>query len=229
MKKRIVAIIPARGGSKGVPGKNIIDIGGMPLIAYSIECAKQIKRIDDIVVSTDDEKIAAIARRYGARVPVLRPKELAGDHAKTVDAVEHLIAFLEKYGEYYDVVVLLQPTQPFRTIKDIEDSLDLFEAHDGKGVLTVSKVHEHPILMRYMNGENELKRLLPVGSTVRRQDMDLVFRVNGAVYVNAREDYRLHVSLNDNPLGVVSSQGSEIDIDTWADVERARMFVELKR
>lgn len=224
-KKRVLAIIPARGGSKGIPRKNLLEIGGKPLIAYSIQCAKQIERINSVVVSTDDSEIAEVAIKYGARIPVLRPKELADDHAKTIDAVEHMLEFLESCGEVYDTVVLLQPTQPFRSLNDVERALNFFEANNSQGVLTVSRVQEHPLLMRYMTNEGYLSQLLSKESTVRRQDMEPVFRVNGAVYVNAREDYRRGVSLNDNPLGVLSGEGASIDIDSWKDVEEAEFFL----
>lgn len=113
----ILAVIPARGGSKGIPGKNIKDLYGQPLISYTIQAALDCKKIDRVVVSTDSEKIAGVAKKYGADVPFLRPAALAMDTSKTIDAV---IDVLERLQETYEYVVLLQPTSPLRTAEDIE-------------------------------------------------------------------------------------------------------------
>ena len=117
----ILAVIPARGGSKGIPGKNIKDLYGQPLISYTIQAALDCKKIDRVVVSTDSEKIAGVAKKYGADVPFLRPAALAMDTSKTIDAV---IDVLERLQETYEYVVLLQPTSPLRTAEDIEKAID---------------------------------------------------------------------------------------------------------
>lgn len=117
--KKILAIITARGGSKGIPYKNIMNINGKPLIAYSIEVAKQSKYIDYILVSTDNNKIKEVSLQYGASVPFLRPEEISNDTAKSIDVVIHAINCLKESGEEFDYVLLLQPTSPLRTCKDI--------------------------------------------------------------------------------------------------------------
>ena len=116
----VVAIIPARGGSKGVPNKNIKDLCGKPLIAYTIECALKSKLLSHIVVSTDSQKVASIASQYGINVPSLRPPELSNDTALTIDVISHEINNLKAQNQFFDYVMLLQPTVPFRTPSDID-------------------------------------------------------------------------------------------------------------
>ncbi len=226
----IIAIIPARGGSKGIPQKNIIDLGGLPLLAWSIRVARAAKVLDEVYVSTDDDEIAKIAKEYGARVPFLRPKELATDKATTVDAISHFILKLKLENNCPDIVVLLQPTQPFRSVETIIKAIEAYKL-TGSGVVSVSRVAEHPVLMRYFDKSTSvLTRLLGnVNSTVRRQDFSEVYRVNGAVYVNSVEDYLQKKSLNDNPIGVITTELEGVDIDTLDDLDYARFLIQHKK
>ena len=226
----IIAIIPARGGSKGIPQKNIIDLGGLPLLAWSIRVARAAKVLDEVYVSTDDDEIAKIAKEYGARVPFLRPKELATDKATTVDAISHFILKLKMENNCPDIVVLLQPTQPFRSVETIIKAIEAYKL-TGSGVVSVSRVAEHPVLMRYFDKSTSvLTRLLGnVNSTVRRQDFSEVYRVNGAVYVNSVEDYLQKKSLNDNPIGVITTELEGVDIDTLDDLDYARFLIQHKK
>lgn len=222
--KRLVAIIPARGGSKGIPGKNLIDLGGKPLVVHSIEFALQIHEVDQVIVSTDDEAIAKTSCQFGASVPVLRPQELASDTSTTVDAVEHMLSYLDEHGEAADIVMLLQPTQPFRKRCDAEFALQLFRRYQ-QGVVSLSLLENNPFLMRILDEKGHVHPLLNASSTVRRQDVPNFYRVNGAMYVNSRSDYARRVSLNDNPCGFLSSHGTSIDIDSLDDLERARSYI----
>lgn len=226
----IIAIIPARGGSKGIPQKNIIDLGGLPLLAWSIRVARAAKVLDEVYVSTDDDEIAKIAKEYGARVPFLRPKELATDKATTVDAISHFILKLKMENNCPDIVVLLQPTQPFRSVETIIKAIEAYKL-TGSGVVSVSRVAEHPVLMRYFDKSTSVvTRLLGnVNSTVRRQDFSEVYRVNGAVYVNSVEDYLQKKSLNDNPIGVITTELEGVDIDTLDDLDYARFLIQHKK
>lgn len=146
--KKILAIIPARAGSKGIKDKNIIDLNGKPLIAYSIEAGLKSKYIDKVVVTTDGEEIAREAIKYGAEVPFLRPEYLSSDNAKTIDAVIHCIEEMEKLGEKYDYVVLLQPTQPLRQSWHIDEAIELILEKNEEALVSVSKVKDNPILIR---------------------------------------------------------------------------------
>lgn len=167
MKGKILAIIPARGGSKGIPGKNIKELNEKPLMAYTIGEALKCLEIDRVVVSTDSKEIAQVAEKYGAEVPFMRPAQLAADTSKTIDAVWDVLDRLE---EDYEYVVLLQPTSPLRLAEDITGAIQK-AVETGKDVVPVSKVQDPPVLMRQMDENGELTPLLTEGSTVRRQDM----------------------------------------------------------
>jgi len=179
------------------------------------------KKIDRVVVSTDSEEIAGVAKKYGADVPFLRPAALAMDTSKTIDAV---IDVLERLQETYEYVVLLQPTSPLRTAEDIEKAIDK-AVTSGKDVASVSLVKEHPVLMREIGTDGVLVPLLSGGSTIRRQDMKEIYRVNGAVYVNRVADLTKNTSFNDNPVGYVMPVERSIDIDEESDFLLAEHFM----
>ncbi|BBF44962.1 N-acetylneuraminate cytidylyltransferase [Lachnospiraceae bacterium KM106-2] len=221
--KKIVAIIPARGGSKGIPNKNIIDLCGKPLIAHSIDLAKECSYIDSIVVSTDSEKIAEVAKECEASVPFLRPAELANDSAKTIDCLIYTIEELKKQGEDYDYLLLLQPTQPYRLLKHLTESIEQIIDQDLPSLVSVSPVAEHPILMRSINNDGTLQNLLSTSSTVRRQDFPDYYKVNGSIYLNRLDEtFTNETSLNDNQYPYLMSNEFDIDIDTLQDLEYAR-------
>lgn len=188
---KVLVVITARGGSKGVPRKNLRLLCGKPLIAWSIDCALAIKdRLFRIVVSTDDPEIAKIAEQYGAEAPFLRPAELATDESSSIDAVRHAVAFVEgEAGTPVDWVLLLQPTSPLRRPEDIVAALDIATAVHCDSVIAVEQVVEtHPMLLKTI----EDGRLKPYGNApldgVRRQDCTPdVFISNGAIYLTRRD------------------------------------------
>ena len=142
-QQRLLAIIPARGGSKRLPRKNILDLAGKPLIAWTIEAALNSKYIDRIVVSTDDQEIANISIKYGAEVPFLRPKSLATDDASSIDTVINVLGEVEIINQHYEYIVLLQPTSPLRTEIDIDKAIELLEKKSADSVISVCEV-DHP-------------------------------------------------------------------------------------
>ncbi|MDM8274168.1 cytidylyltransferase domain-containing protein [Enorma phocaeensis] len=224
--KKILAVIPARGGSKGVPGKNIKELHGHPLIAYTISEARASSYIDDVVVTTDSYDIAAVSRRYGARVPFMRPAELSSDTAKSIDVLVHAVKSLEDMGERYDTIVFLQPTSPLRRSIEIDEAIKAFFNHGEMGLVSVSQVAENPILTRRFDGFGILHPLLPVSSTVRRQDMPLFYHVDGAIYINKVSDISLSLSLNDNPIGYEMPKNRSLDIDEIEDFMRAEEIMQ---
>lgn len=223
-KEKILALIPARGGSKGIPGKNTRELAGKPLIAYTIEAARSCACLDDVLVSTDSEEIAGVAEKFGAWVPFLRPEELAGDRSKTIDAVIYTLERLAKEGKEYDYVVLLQPTSPLRTSEDVEGAVRL-ALETGKDVVAVSEVADSPILVRTCDNAGNLTPLLPGGSTIRRQDMPDYYRVNGSIYVNRVRSLTGDSSLNDNPVGYIMPRERSVDIDESVDFAVAEYFL----
>ena len=223
--RRVLALIPARGGSKGIPRKNIQDLGGHPLIWHSIRAATGSVYVDDCLVSTDDEEIATVARDCGAQVPFLRSPELAQDGSKTIDCMVETVTRLADMGRHYDIVVLLQATSPFRTATDLDRALERFEELGERGLVSISEVDTSPILMRTMADDGTLAHLLDLDSTVRRQDMPTYYTVNGAIYINRAEEIRPETSLNDNPVGWVLDRSRALDIDEPADLEEARRII----
>ncbi len=141
---KIVAIIPARGGSKGIPLKNIKKLSGKPLIEYTINVALRSKKINKIIVSTDNEKIARISKSLGVEVPFLRPKKISSDSSNTVDLVKHVIKKLEEDKFIPDIITILQPTSPFRTSQMIDKSIELLRKSNSTSIISVAKIKKHP-------------------------------------------------------------------------------------
>lgn len=224
-KKKVLAVIPARGGSKGIKDKNILPLQGKPLIAYTIEAAKRSAYVDEVLVSTDSEKIRDVAERYGAIVPFLRPAELAGDETATLDVVLHAVRAMSGMGKVYDVLLLLQPTSPLRNDSDIDAALETFSRNGCQALVGVSKVDDHPILMRTIGEDGRLKRLLSANSTVRRQDMPLYYKVNGSIYINLICELNEKTSFNDNPVPYVMESDRAVDIDSDLDVMIADFYL----
>jgi len=185
---RTLAIIPARSGSKGLPGKNILNIAGEPLIFWTIKAAKNSKLLTESVVSTDDSAIKGIAEKCGGKVPFLRPKELAGDNSTSADVALHCIEFFEIQKIYFDNVVLLEPTSPLRRKKDIDDALNLLFKNYGNvdGIISVGKIHlENPAIAKYI--DNNLILPVPINGTsdiiTRRQDCPEFYFPYGVLYI----------------------------------------------
>lgn len=226
--KKILAFIPARGGSKGIKHKNIYNVLGKPLVSYIINAAKKSKYVDEIIVSTDDMEIADIAKNCGAKIPFMRPAEFAQDTSKTLDAVLHGVRWLKEHGELYDILVLLQPTQPLTSAQDIDNAIEIFLSREDasqKGLVALSPVHDHPILIRAVNDDGTISRLLNVGSTVRRQDMPVYYRVNGCIYINLFASIDEHTSFNDNLLAYVMPKERSIDVDDLSDIAQIEYYL----
>ncbi len=222
-EKKILAVIPARGGSKGIPRKNIVPINGKPLIQYSIDEARKSKYIDSLIVSTDDKEIAEISCQLGAEVPFLRPQNLAGDTAKTIDV---LVDVVQKLKQQYDYLLLLQPTSPLRRTFHIDEAIQKIIDDGRPSLVSVCKVKEHPVLMRTITKNGQLKNLLDTNSTVRRQDFPEYYIVNGAIYINKLDDnFTNQTSLNDNILPYIMEQKYSLDIDEPQDLEKVKLFI----
>lgn len=225
--KKILGLIPARGGSKGIPSKNIIEIYGKPLIQYSIECAKGSKYLDRTIISTDDTKIKDVAVKCGGDVPFMRPPELALDTSKTIDAVVHAINWLKEHGEEYDYLVLLQNTVPLRKSWHIDEAIEKLFASNEKSLVSVTEVDENPVLMRTINADGTVHNLLNVNSTMRRQDFPKFYRVDGAIYIQKLDkDFGLNTSLNDGRLSYIIEERYSVDIDTYLDIRKIEYYLE---
>ena len=211
-------VIPARGGSKGIPGKNIKPLGGKPLIAYSVEVARQLAPDSDICVSTDDPAIADVVREMGLEVPFMRPDYLATDNCGTYEVLLHAVKFFEKLGRRYDTMVLLQPTSPLRTADDVRRCLEAYTS-DVDMVVTVVEAASNPYYNCY---ETDADGFLHIskgdGSYVRRQDAPKAWEYNGAVYViNIDSLKQMPLSKFPRRRMVEMERRRSIDLDTPLD------------
>ncbi|GGB43499.1 cytidylyltransferase domain-containing protein [Fictibacillus barbaricus] len=223
----IVAIIPARGGSKGLKRKNVLPLNGKPLIAYSIEAALKLNDVKRVIVSTDDEEIADIAKEYGAEVPFLRPEYLASDTATTIDVLKHTIEFLlEAEGYKTDHVLLLQPTSPLRNERHVREALDLYLGNQCP-VVSVCLADTPPFLMR-VKKENYLVPFmeLPEQKATRRQDLPEVYELNGAIYLTDHHHLMNENAIyTDKVIPYVMDKRSSVDIDDEIDFKLAEVLL----
>jgi N-acylneuraminate cytidylyltransferase len=189
-KKDILCVIPARGGSKGIPYKNIKKLNGKPLITYTIDAARQIFEDDNICVTTDDKQIIDMVENYGLYVPFVRPSDLATDLATTQDVLRHALDFYEKQGIFYNAVLLLQPTSPFRLKHHIEEAISLYQ-DDCDMVVSVKEASANPYYNLFEEDESgHLQISKGYGHFTRRQDVPSVWEYNGSIYVINSESLR---------------------------------------
>jgi CMP-N,N'-diacetyllegionaminic acid synthase len=223
---RILALITARGGSKRVPGKNIRPLGGRPLIGWSVEVAKGIADVCDIVVSTDDPDIAEVARDEGALVPWLRPAALATDTASSVDVCLHALDWYEAERGGIDGLLLLQPTSPFRARATVLRGIDLFREGGRRSVVGVSPALSHPMWCLRIDGDT-LRPFVDQGSMyVRSQDLPPAYAINGGFYLIAPENLRkTRAFINEDTMPLLFDEPREaIDIDSEWDWRMAEMI-----
>jgi CMP-N,N'-diacetyllegionaminic acid synthase len=186
----LLAVIPARGGSKGLPGKNICPLAGLPLIAHSIRLAERCPEIDQCIVSTDSEEIAAVARAYGADAPFLRPAELAQDDTPMWIVLQHALREMEhRNNKSFASLLLLQPTSPCRLPEDVSHAMEMLDAEPtAAGVVAVSEPHFNPRWVCVEESGGHMKRLVPESTNyTRRQDVPPVYRINGLLYLWRRD------------------------------------------
>ena len=219
MSQKVLAIIPARSGSKEVPNKNIKEINNKPLISWTIIEAKKSKKIDKLIVSTDSEEYALICKILNAEVPFLRPDNLSKDKSSSLEVVHHSIKWLKNNLDYEpDYILLLQPTSPLRTSKDIDKSINIALQNNADSVVSVEKVVKHPNYMRSINKKGLLINYLNQSQNhIRRQELDEVFILNGAIFLVKTE-----VILNGSWYGnkcypIIMPQERSIEIDSQFD------------
>ena len=223
-----LVIIPARGGSKGVPRKNIKLLNGKPLIQYTIEAAKTIFSNDQICVSTEDSEIKSVVESLGLYVPFIRPAELATDQCGTTEVIQHALQFYDNAGYCPDVIVLLQATSPFRNAANLIEAMSLF-VQDCDMVVSVKETKANPYFVLMEEGADGWLVRSKTGNYTRRQDCPKVYEVNGAIYVINRE------SLESSPISsfvkvkkYVMDEFSSHDIDTMFDWIIAESILRIK-
>lgn len=226
----VTALIPARGGSKRLPGKNIKLLCGKPLIAWTIETAKASKYIDSVIVSTDDIEIKKISEKFGAEVPFIRPDYLSHDTASSFDVVKHAIEFLN-INKVNHLIVLLQPTSPLRTVEELDEALELFINKKASGVVSVSECEHSPMWSNTLPENGCLSDFIrPEVQGKRSQDLPKFFRLNGSIYIYktlpllAQEK----IFFDENVYSFETSLETAVDIDTALDFLMAETIMKEK-
>lgn len=212
--KAVLGVIPARGGSRRVPRKNLRSVGGRPLIAWTIEEAKKSRHIDRLILSSEDDEIIAVAKEWGCEVPFKRPAELATDEAEGMGPVLHAVNALPGF----DIIVILQPTSPLRTAEDIDTCIEQCVRTDVPCVVSVTQIDKSPLWMYTLEGANRLRPLLQNEDSAKRCANYPVYILNGAVYV-AHIDWleKSRSFLTEETVGIIMPKSRSLDIDTESD------------
>ena len=222
---RVLGVITARGGSRGVPRKNLHPLCGKPLLWYTAQAALAARRLNKVVLSTDDEEIAEVGRQYGLEVPFLRPERLARDDTPALPVVQHAVRHMEQCGESYEAVCLLQPTNPLRLPEHIDACIELLAETDADSVITMLPVPEeyNPHWVYFGNGDGLLRLSTGESAPVpRRQDLPPAYHREGSVYVTRRDVLINAGSLSGNRIrGYVRDAAHSVNINTPADLGRA--------
>lgn len=227
--KKILAIIPARSGSKGIKDKNIRNLKGKPLISYTINAAKESGVFTEIIVSTDSLKYAEISEYYGAEVPFLRPTELSRDESAAEDLIIYTLEELEKMGRVYDYFVLLQPTSPFRDGIDIKNVVEMIVEYNLNSVISVCEVEHNPLLSNKLDSDLSMKDFISLENNKRRQDLKKIYRLNGAIYAANVNEYIKNRNLYGNKSrAYIMDNIKSIDIDNEIDFKFAEFILNEK-
>ena len=216
----VIAIIPARGGSKGLPGKNIRPLLGKPLIGWSIEQAFASKYIDEVVVSSDCPEIIEISRKFGANVPFKRPAKLASDNSTTIDVLIHCLDWFEQNNKSFDILVLLEPTSPIREVSDIDNSLRILISKEQGSVVSVCKTEgQNPAFCFKKNDDSKINPYLEIQPTnLRRQEIEPVYFLDGTIYSSFTSSLRNQKSFYHNcTFGFEVPKWKSLEIDDIVD------------
>jgi CMP-N,N'-diacetyllegionaminic acid synthase len=226
---RVLGVIPARGGSKGIPRKNVRLLAGKPLLHYAAQAALSCKKLDRVVLTTEDEEIAAVGRRCGLEVPFMRPAELALDDTPALPVVQHAVRTLEAEGQRYDAICLLQPTAPLRQARDIDGCIDLLIKVAADSVVTVLRVpNEYNPHWVYFQGDDGFLRLSTGENNPipRRQMLPAAYHREGSVYVTRRDVLMDGDSLYGRKVaGHLMDAARSVNVDTWDDWARAERLL----
>ena len=223
----ILVVIPARGGSKGLPGKNIKDLCGKPLIAYSIDVARAITSDENICVSTDDQKIIDTVEQYGLKVPFVRPAEYATDTATTNDVLLHAVDFYEKQGRHFDKLLLLQPTSPLRTVDEVKEAMGLY-SEDIDMVVSVTISHAPAVLCN--DNDFGFVELVYNKNASGRQELPTFYEFNGAIYViNIKALKEKGLGRFNRRVKYVMSKETSVDIDDIYDFMLIETIIKSKK
>lgn len=230
-QNKILAIIPARSGSKGIPKKNIKKLNGKNMIIYTIEAALQSKYKMRIIVTTDDEETAQISKNHGAETPFIRPEELARDETATLPVLQHTINYLKNKEAYYpETIALLQPTSPLRQAKHIDEAFDLFFKNKVDSIVSLCEAEYPPYWMKRIDNDGRVLPFLKYKQQyTRRQDLPKIYRLNGAIYITKVDIImKSNKLLGNNTKAYIMKKEDSIDIDTYLDFKLAQLILKEK-
>lgn len=229
--KKILGIILARGGSKGIKDKNIVKFGNKPLIKWTFDAAKKSKKISRLVLSTDSKKIASIAKKNKIEVPFLRPKKFAGDKSKSIDAIEHAINFFKKQKVFFDYIVLLEPTSPLRTTDDINKSIDLIIRNKADSLVSICKVDEINPSFLFKKKNKKLKPLeKKISNHLRRQDVEPIYFLEGTIYISKTDVlFKKRSFCHSNTIGFEVPKWKSLEIDDKNDLELGNSILKRRK
>lgn len=228
-EKSILAIIPARSGSKGLKDKNILLLDGKPLIAYTIEAAIKSRIFSDIIVATDSNIYADIAKKYGASVPFLRPNEISRDDSTSTEVILYTLEQLERMGKRYDMFMLLQPTSPLRSSMDIINSMKLMENKNANAIVSMCETNHSKDFMIELEEDYCLEGFLK-NVRRRRQDKKKTYMLNGAIYLSKTEYYKENRDFyGDKCYAYIMDKYSSVDIDDIYDFKYAEILLKMKK
>lgn len=223
-KKNLLAVITARGGSKGLPKKNILDLAGKPLIAWTIQAAQKSKYIDRVILSSDDDDIIKVAKKSGCEVPFKRPQELSNDEASSIDVLLHAIEQVPGY----DYVILLQPTSPLRSSSDIDNAFELMMSSKLESCASVCETQKTPYWMFEIDSKKVLKNILDMPKNgYRRQSLPKTYELNGAIYI-CKIKTLIHdkMLINNFTTAYIMSRSKSVDIDNLSDFNMCKKYIE---
>ena len=221
--KKFLAIIPARGGSKRLPRKNVLELAGKPIIGWSIEAGLQSQYIDKVIVTSDDNEILNIAKQFGSDI-IKRPEKLSSDTATSFDAIKHTIENIEPY----DYIILLQPTSPLRTAKQIDEAIQLLDEKNANAIVSVCEMDHSPLWSNTLNNSLSMQNFLQEELLNKRsQELDIFYRLNGAIYICKTNKLLEEESffLKDKIFAYVMDRESSIDIDEEIDFKIAKVLI----
>lgn len=227
---KTLGIVTARSGSKGIKDKNIRNLSGKPLMAYTIEAALKCQYIDTVMVSTDSDTYADMAREYGAEVPFLRSKSNSADVSKTMDVLLEVIEEYEKRGHLFDNIVLLQPTSPLRTVDNLDEAFRLFYEKEADSIVSVCECEHSPLLSNTLPNNLNMFGFISRENDRRRQDLAKYYRLNGAIYISKVNVLRqLKSFYGEKSYAYIMDQKESIDIDAEIDFEYAEFLIKKEK
>ncbi len=222
--KRVLAVIPARGGSKGLPRKNVTALMGKPLLTWTVEEAKKSKYIDRLILSSENEEIIRLAKSLGCEVPFVRPDELSRDETPGIEPILHALTLLPGY----DLVMMLQPTSPLRSVMDIDGGVEQCLRKNANACVSVTETQKSPYWMYSLDSDERMKPVLEIEekTALRRQDLPRTYFLNGAVYV-AHKEWLIQTRsfVSNGTVGYVMPRERSVDIDTEFDFKIAEFLL----